>query len=560
MLCYSSLSSFSRNSIYSIHYTYYSLAVSGLLSSFFMIIFLFLCECFVFSSRYNLVVFSLLCFVLSSDYGLISDALFYGDSSFFGFLFFILMLYLVYFFLSLGILYSFSLLSLLMFLFFVPLRYAVVWFMLFIFTFFLFMWINDIITECSFVFTSTEQFSLIYAIKLVILSEFMLFFCLFWTEINFRFILSVFSCFYALPLLSSFVFAIPYTNVIVLLFSSLPIQATIIFYKVGLFYCCIEQLGQTVSCGTVFLVLQLKEFFYSFHSITDCMIGSIFYFTTGLHGFHVLAGLFYFYMILCVYFFSVLFNICFAEWHTSAIDTVIFRLNISFLNYWLHDIYFFIYSSFYLSFDSSLNSAYYFKYCATFLWALLCSIYLFLWWPLPKYIVFVDGIYSISFFSLWQWLNYWQRRINLIPKHLILLVYLALLVFALPLFFLVTNYFIILLYWLPELCLFNCLVSLWYYLCLFSLMFHRVALTNQHITLIYWLRIAKYVLVMAFSSLWLPNNTILYYWSNYWPTKNNLKYKYTYLYIEFSESLFYSSYYWHFVDLIWLIVFMLYFF
>jgi len=84
-------------------------------------------------------------------------------------------------------------------------------------------------------------------------------------------------------------------------FSSLPIQATIIFYKVGLFYCCIEQLGQTVSCGIIFLVLQLKEFFYSFHSITDCMIGSIFYFTTGLHGAHVFLGLLYFYLILCLY-------------------------------------------------------------------------------------------------------------------------------------------------------------------------------------------------------------------------------------------------------------------
>ena len=40
---------------------------------------------------------------------------------------------------------------------------------------------------------------------------------------------------------------------------------------------------------------------FSFHSLTDCMIGSIFYFTTGLHGMHVLMGLVYFYLILLCY-------------------------------------------------------------------------------------------------------------------------------------------------------------------------------------------------------------------------------------------------------------------
>lgn len=286
---FGSLSSFSRNSIYSIHYTYYSLAVSGLLSTFFLCLFLLLNQCALFSvnSKYNLVVFSLLCFVL------------HFDSSFFGFWYFVLSAFFVVFVSSLGLLYSlfFTLCS--SFLCWFSLRYAVLMFTSFIFTLLLFMWINDILLEGVLVFSRTEQFSLIFGIKLLILSEFMLFFCLFWTEINFRFILNVFI--FMLPLLSSFTFAIPYTNVIVLLFSSLPIQATLIFYKVGLFFSCVEQLGQTVSCGTVFLVLQLKEFFYSFHSIADCMIGSVFYFTTGLHGAHVLFGLFYFWIILFLY-------------------------------------------------------------------------------------------------------------------------------------------------------------------------------------------------------------------------------------------------------------------
>jgi hypothetical protein len=42
----------------------------------------------------------------------------------------------------------------------------------------------------------------------------------------------------------------------------------------------------------------LKEFLYSYFSLSDVMIGSIFYFTTGLHGFHVLFGSFGFFLTL----------------------------------------------------------------------------------------------------------------------------------------------------------------------------------------------------------------------------------------------------------------------
>ena len=40
------------------------------------------------------------------------------------------------------------------------------------------------------------------------------------------------------------------------------------------------------------IILQCKEFLYSYFSLTDRLIGSIHYFTTGLYGFHVLLGVF----------------------------------------------------------------------------------------------------------------------------------------------------------------------------------------------------------------------------------------------------------------------------
>ena len=160
------------------------------------------------------------------------------------------------------------------------------------------MWINDIIIENLFSFIIIEQFALVYSIKIMIFSELMLFIALFWAIINFKLILNAWCLFFCFPLLSSNSFAIPYSNVIILLFSSLPIQGASIFYKIGLFNYSIEQLSQTILCGIVFLILQIKEFFYSYISITDNMIGSVFYFTTGLHGIHVFFGLISFWLIL----------------------------------------------------------------------------------------------------------------------------------------------------------------------------------------------------------------------------------------------------------------------
>jgi len=73
MFC-SFLCSFSRNSIYSIHYTYYSLAISGLLTTLFTIAFLFITEIlssffsFSFNNKYTLMSFVLLMNVSCFDY------------------------------------------------------------------------------------------------------------------------------------------------------------------------------------------------------------------------------------------------------------------------------------------------------------------------------------------------------------------------------------------------------------------------------------------------------------------------------------------------------------
>ena len=174
------------------------------------------------------------------------------------------------------------------------------------------IWLVDFLIESFIALTLTEQLSLIVGIKLLLLSELMLFFACFWCYINFRLIGSILFIFY-FPLLSCYSYSIPFTNPLILLFSSLPIQSSQIFNKIGFLSYSIEGIGQSLSAGFYFIILQCKEFLYSYFSISDCLIGSIHYLTTGLHGFHVLLGSFLFFIILFHIMYSIHYSFYFME-------------------------------------------------------------------------------------------------------------------------------------------------------------------------------------------------------------------------------------------------------
>ena len=182
---------------------------------------------------------------------------------------------------------------------------------------------NDLYIEFFLTLTLTEQFSLIYGIKWLIVSEWMLFFACFWCLINYRVISD--DLFFSFPLFYSSCFAIPFSNLLILLFSSLSIQAAQIFIKIGFLINTIESFAESLCCGFLFIILQWKEFLYSYFSLSDCMIGSIFYFTTGLHGFHVVFGSFGFF--LC--FSSILID-------TSLTFFIEFSLSLFLCSYYWH--------------------------------------------------------------------------------------------------------------------------------------------------------------------------------------------------------------------------------
>jgi len=158
-------------------------------------------------------------------------------------------------------------------------------------------WVNDLIIE-SFVYFNHNELSILYlGFKLFILSEFMIFLSLFSSYFNYM-LLSL-----SLSSLSIFIvfFSIPMSNLLILLYSSFSIQSSLIFIKFGYLLNVVEGLSQTVSIGILFLCLQFKEFLFSIFSYSSSFIGSLLYFTTGLHGLHVIIGLllllFSFYML-----------------------------------------------------------------------------------------------------------------------------------------------------------------------------------------------------------------------------------------------------------------------
>ena len=91
------------------------------------------------------------------------------------------------------------------------------------------IWIVDFLIESFITLTLIEQLSLIVGIKLLLFSEVMLFFTCFWCYLNFRFIGSIFYLFY-FPLFTFYSFSIPFGNLLIPLFSSLPIQSSQILW------------------------------------------------------------------------------------------------------------------------------------------------------------------------------------------------------------------------------------------------------------------------------------------------------------------------------------------
>lgn len=154
------------------------------------------------------------------------------------------------------------------------------------------LWFTDLVIVSLLGQSLIEGSMLNLGFFIFIFSEFMLFFAFFWAFIHVRLIPSVFML-YSFPpiyLVVIYPFAYPLANLFILLFSSIPLQSTLIFVKLGLKIKAIEELAHNISLGILFLSVQLFEYNFAFFSISSSVFASAFYAITGLHGFHVFLG------------------------------------------------------------------------------------------------------------------------------------------------------------------------------------------------------------------------------------------------------------------------------
>ena len=77
---------------------------------------------------------------------------------------------------------------------------------------------------------------------------------------------------FSFPLFSSYSFPLPFSNLLIPLYSSLALNGSQLFPKIGFMVNPIEGLGQSLSCGFVSIRPQFKEFIYSYFPFSDCFI------------------------------------------------------------------------------------------------------------------------------------------------------------------------------------------------------------------------------------------------------------------------------------------------
>jgi len=156
------------------------------------------------------------------------------------------------------------------------------------------IWWRDIIRESSFggFHTCEVVRGLRWGFGLFILSEVLFFFPFFWT-LFYSFVypsIDIYSS--SSPNFVQFVdpFGLPLANTMLLLHSGITITWAHKALIVGSLKETTLALGLTIVLGTIFLSFQAYEYSLAGFCLCDNVYTSIFYITTGLHGFHVLIG------------------------------------------------------------------------------------------------------------------------------------------------------------------------------------------------------------------------------------------------------------------------------
>jgi len=163
------------------------------------------------------------------------------------------------------------------------------------------LWLNNVILETNMgIWTMTELTCISLGFIIFIISEIMIFYALFWCYLNgwIQCTIYIYYSFPAILIIPIIPFTLPLSNLLILYFSSIPLQSVVLFIKTGYRLQSIEGIGCIISCGLIFMILQLKEYMYSYYNISFGFYGTIFYMITGLHGTHVCLGIIIYYIMM----------------------------------------------------------------------------------------------------------------------------------------------------------------------------------------------------------------------------------------------------------------------
>jgi cytochrome c oxidase subunit 3 len=161
----------------------------------------------------------------------------------------------------------------------------------FILIWFLFQWFENIKFE-SLEGYHTEKVNSDYKLgfMLFLASEIMFFFSIFWAFLHF-----------SLTSTLDFGYIWPPEGIEPIYYMNLPLFNTVVLVSSGIFVTWAHSLLKkeknpeipllwTIILASVFLIFQLTEYMIARFNINDSVFGSIFYFGTGFHGFHVMIG------------------------------------------------------------------------------------------------------------------------------------------------------------------------------------------------------------------------------------------------------------------------------
>lgn len=164
-------------------------------------------------------------------------------------------------------------------------------------------WWRDVIREATIECYHTDRVlvGLKWGMILFIVSEIMFFFAFFWSYFYFSFNPSIALGGVWPPMFLTVLnpFEVPLLNTILLLSSGASLTWSHHALVLGNKYQAFIALALTIFLGIIFTGWQIFEYESAPFSISDSVFGSIFYLTTGFHGFHVFVGTCF--LCVCLY-------------------------------------------------------------------------------------------------------------------------------------------------------------------------------------------------------------------------------------------------------------------